>query len=340
VVVSSVFYCRLFLKHTRSLRDICAMAKKRSSSSSNTKKATSKSVAGLPADVADLIVSELQTHIDTHDLPGLAKYVVLLDTLVQENKLASINEATQKRWMECADIARGMLREWRAMLTLNDNIDFLNNEGAWYLVKIISAPINHIARVHFQGWDKKYDQDVDLFSEVTVQPPNTFVVSRRKAVRQSTAADAPIVLEEELENATNALIVPESLAEVEAKCEVEEVVEGASSSRRRSLKRVSEPDEPAVAQSVKKTKRGKQEKDNNDWVCSVCSMLEAPQGSDLLLCDGPCRRSFHAECLHLDAKDVPDSWICAQCTEGKHVCFVCCQEGLDLVVSVVDMHVG
>jgi hypothetical protein len=40
-----------------------------------------------------------------------------------------------------------------------------------------------------------------------------------------------------------------------------------------------------------------EEDDNNDWICSVCYLSEAFDGSDLMLCDGPCLRSFHIGCL-------------------------------------------
>ena len=37
--------------------------------------------------------------------------------------------------------------------------------------------------------------------------------------------------------------------------------------------------------------------DNNDWICSYCNLSESFDGSDLVLCDGPCLRSFHMGCL-------------------------------------------
>ena len=37
--------------------------------------------------------------------------------------------------------------------------------------------------------------------------------------------------------------------------------------------------------------------DNNDWICSLCNHSESHNGTDLVLCDGPCLRSFHVGCL-------------------------------------------
>jgi hypothetical protein len=45
-------------------------------------------------------------------------------------------------------------------------------------------------------------------------------------------------------------------------------------------------------------------KDKNDWHCAMCYGFEASGGSDLLLCDGPCLRSFHLECVGLNKNDV------------------------------------
>jgi len=50
--------------------------------------------------------------------------------------------------------------------------------------------------------------------------------------------------------------------------------------------------------------------DLNDWYCSVCMAFEredAQEDDVLLSCDGPCLRSFHVNCLGLDA--VPEDEV-------------------------------
>jgi hypothetical protein len=37
--------------------------------------------------------------------------------------------------------------------------------------------------------------------------------------------------------------------------------------------------------------------DHNEWICTACELMEHPNGSDLLLCDGPCLRSYHLDCI-------------------------------------------
>jgi len=75
--------------------------------------------------------------------------------------------------------------------------------------------------------------------------------------------------------------------------------------------------------------------DDNEWVCGLCKMLEAPDGSPLVLCDGPCMRSFHTSCLGYASNDdlpqVGGVWLCLDCEMGVHQCFICSKKGKDLL---------
>ena len=44
--------------------------------------------------------------------------------------------------------------------------------------------------------------------------------------------------------------------------------------------------------------------DNNEWICGHCGFLKSEDGTDLVLCDGPCLRSFHLGCLDAQSKKV------------------------------------
>ena len=61
--------------------------------------------------------------------------------------------------------------------------------------------------------------------------------------------------------------------------------------------------------------------------------MEALDDSDLVLCDGPCLRSFHIGCLQAkqlsSEQSADDLWLCVDCREGKHFCFICGQRGDD-----------
>lgn len=76
---------------------------------------------------------------------------------------------------------------------------------------------------------------------------------------------------------------------------------------------------------------GGAEADDNDWLCATCGMYEDALGSELLLCDGVCKRSFHNGCLSDKEKSRIDDalWYCDDCTEGMHKCLVCGKKGRD-----------
>ena len=59
--------------------------------------------------------------------------------------------------------------------------------------------------------------------------------------------------------------------------------------------------------------------------------------TDSVLChavDGPCKRTFHVECLGMSETDLPPAeqqWLCDECSVGRHTCFVCKEVGQDRV---------
>lgn len=71
--------------------------------------------------------------------------------------------------------------------------------------------------------------------------------------------------------------------------------------------------------------------DQNDWVCGTCEEMERSEGDRLVLCDGLCKRSFHQSCLGLSSEEVEalETWLCDQCLEKEHTCFVCGDTGKD-----------
>ena len=58
--------------------------------------------------------------------------------------------------------------------------------------------------------------------------------------------------------------------------------------------------------------------------CALCQ-----DGGQLLCCDGPCLRAFHAECAGLKVLPEGDTWYCPDCTNKQHVCLHCNKVGFD-----------
>jgi hypothetical protein len=69
------------------------------------------------------------------------------------------------------------------------------------------------------------------------------------------------------------------------------------------------------------------------WICVECKEAECmidPNATELLICDGICRRVFHYPCAGL--LQLPDStipFICNDCTVQKHICTLCSNYGYD-----------
>ncbi|OQR87370.1 chromodomain-helicase-DNA-binding protein [Achlya hypogyna] len=57
-------------------------------------------------------------------------------------------------------------------------------------------------------------------------------------------------------------------------------------------------------------------------ICALCG-----DGGLILLCDGPCHRSFHMECVGLKEEPAGAKWLCPDCTAGKHMCMCCGKVG-------------
>ena len=82
----------------------------------------------------------------------------------------------------------------------------------------------------------------------------------------------------------------------------------------------------------------RKEKDENDWICSVCNLTESRDDTDLILCDGPCLRSFHIGCMNskrvAGAIKSDGEWFCDDCPKARHACHVCGQKGKVGKVSI------
>ncbi|EEY65872.1 chromodomain-helicase-DNA-binding protein, putative [Phytophthora infestans T30-4] len=59
-----------------------------------------------------------------------------------------------------------------------------------------------------------------------------------------------------------------------------------------------------------------------DDLCTLCG-----DGGLILLCDGPCHRSFHLDCVGMKDEPNDEQWLCPDCAEGRHMCLICKQVG-------------
>ena len=60
-------------------------------------------------------------------------------------------------------------------------------------------------------------------------------------------------------------------------------------------------------------------------ITDFCVLCE--DGGDLLMCDGPCLRTFHLQCLGMDSMPKGEKWFCPDCSNKTHLCLVCNEIG-------------
>ncbi|RLN56226.1 hypothetical protein BBJ28_00014137 [Nothophytophthora sp. Chile5] len=61
---------------------------------------------------------------------------------------------------------------------------------------------------------------------------------------------------------------------------------------------------------------------DSDDLCTLCG-----DGGLILLCDGPCHRSFHLECIGMKDEPNDEEWLCPDCAAGRHMCLICKKVG-------------
>lgn len=59
-----------------------------------------------------------------------------------------------------------------------------------------------------------------------------------------------------------------------------------------------------------------------------CGVCEGP--GNLVLCDGTCKRGFHATCVGLDSASSEEKWFCTSCTTSITSCCICLDSGTNL----------
>ena len=69
------------------------------------------------------------------------------------------------------------------------------------------------------------------------------------------------------------------------------------------------------------------------WICVECKEAECmmkPEATELLICDGLCRRLFHYPCAGLERLPTEEEeFICEDCRNRKHTCAICSNYGTD-----------
>ena len=183
--------------------------------------------------------------------------------------------------------AVNLLEEWKSELRAGDTVDYYRlEENRWYNAKILEKK-GDLFSLHYNGWGKKYDDKNISFSHSKFFPSGTATVLKKKPAKKPKMKHFEIVAVVKTDDS-------------QANGEVGDLDRDG---RRARAARVV-PDETSQGKKLSKRKKTKEELDledsmRRDWVCSICHQLEATDDSDLILCDGLCKRSFHLLCLNL-----------------------------------------
>lgn len=89
----------------------------------------------------------------------------------------------------------------------------------------------------------------------------------------------------------------------------------------------------AVPRNPKKKRVDTEAEFETVWICVECKEAECimkPDATQLLVCDGLCRRLFHYPCAGLEKLPAEDEdFICEDCANNRHTCAICSNYGTD-----------
>ena len=247
----------------------------------------------------NIMFSELGAALARHDLASSSRLCRCITNFgEQDNGLRYVIESKANKKMMASAMA--LILDWRAGLKAGDYAHLQSpEEHVWYRVKIKDINASIIS-VHYDNWDAKYDKIMPLDS-LQLLPDGALIV--HKPPKKIVTVDVPVV-------PSAAADEPSSISSPDALDLNPKVL--SRSGRAIKIREINGSVAGAGAISTPKTMKSpkkrrvfgiggeddiEEETDINDWVCGICWKLEAKYGSKLLLCDGPCLRSFHIECL-------------------------------------------
>lgn len=257
------------------------------------------------------LLADMSTALALNDLQAICRalsaYTAFRDEIAEDFKLPA--EITSKVESSCDTIIK-----WVNTIKTGDRIDIYDGKhDDWFEAKVIQRNGN-ILSVHYIGFGTKKAEHVDI-TQNYIYPGNTITYQRVKAKRSTTLHNADPTDSVERENVKEAnridrkvnLNDEESIIENGGTTKQFPIV---ATSSGRVVKQVKQPfgisitvaKKPATSERKKPRQKvtdfGGREvgTDVNEWLCGVCWQLEN-NGSELILCDGPCLRSFHIACL-------------------------------------------
>ena len=266
------------------------------------------------------IVELLRAAVDTADIAALGK--ILQDDTIDKDELKS-------RDPEIYSKGNDMFQSWISSLVVGDKLDFWHTRFQhWYTISLCQNHDNSNFLIHFLQFNKKFDEVVNLLC-CKVLPAFTMVKPKKKPVRTTRAPVYELVPVDELppvESILTTTTIEEDAAYrtqsgrlLRGRCQKPESKGQGSAEGGAGGAPAAVPDGTVGNGDNKNPTRRKNHhtrkkneealEDLADWVCAICRQMEAVDGSNLLLCEGGCRRSFHFYCLGLDQVLPPPDMV-------------------------------
>lgn len=236
----------------------------------------------------------------------------ILEFAVEENDVGTIGKimlndtiapARDMAWAQAPDIydsGRDMFQKWKENLGDKGKFDIWK-DNVWNCASILRVMNKSVFFVHYDGWGSKFDEEVDT-EQYLILPAHTMTKAKRTPVtkKRTFFAIEEVPVEAVAATPTAAdLIIEEGVG---VRTSGGRTLRGKRSQTSADVPEESGEQVLSSDVSTKKKPRKKKQDDleeEADWVCTICRQMEAEDGSDLLLCEGGCKRSYHFNCLGL-----------------------------------------
>lgn len=281
--------------------------------------------------VADNIVTNLSMSKRKHVALKKGPFEIVEDpsTVIENFKTAVQNSDIRAIGSILQDIAvdKGPLREqcpdiyaageeifttWKNGIRVKDSVYVWDSDyHNWFKCTIKNDLGDMNFRVHFHKFPDRYDQNINLICTLILpdDKPKTKSVRTKRKIYDIVEVDS---------NSGDLLETSTEIDEERAfKSASGRLLRGTAV--RKSLDRCNhkissqsgdgcDSVDIAAAIDFKETVKERRKRhdpndrleDDADWICHICRQMEAVDGSNLLLCEGGCKRSFHFSCLGLD----------------------------------------
>ena len=266
------------------------------------------------------LLDEITSALQGDDMTEIGRAKAIIDTFC--SKYTSYPLTDELR--EAIESLNDRLNRWKTSLVkISDHVELFDETGLkWFEGKVLEISDN----TWLLSWPglPKFPPESVVLSERHVLPIGSYILNSRYSMSQKKKKNK----EEATEIDTSIGVTDESIKADENK--VEDETEMVTTKSGRTIKT------SKVVDTLKKStnlgrKKEEFERDNNDWVCGICNLMESVDSSALMLCDGPCLRSFHLGCLKSKTASTRDKWLCSDCTKGFHHCIICGEYGRDIV---------